>query len=80
MQHETSPAREGGASRAREAILGLLLVPDDQRPWSIAELEIGDEIATADAVAQLRGEGLLHRLGDFVFASLAAVNMGRLDV
>ncbi len=80
MQHESNPAREGGANRARQAVLGLLLAPDDQRPWSVRELEleIGGEIATGDAVAQLRAEGLLHVLGEFVFASRAAVNMNRL--
>ena len=82
MQHETNPAREGGASRALQTVLGLLLVRDDQRPWSIAELEleIGDQTTVADAVAQLRGEGLLHQHGDFVFASRAAVNISRLGL
>jgi hypothetical protein len=39
-----------------------------------------DQTASADAVAQLRGEGLLHQLGYFVFASRAAVNMDRLNL
>jgi hypothetical protein len=80
MQDETS--REGMPERrdARGAVLGLLLNDEDQRPWLAREieLEIGDRIATVDAITQLHAEGLAHRVGEFVFATRAAVNMERI--
>ena len=63
--------------RVDSAILGLLLDPDSQRPWSVLEVarEIGDEAATADALARLTGVGLVHRLAEgFVWASRAALH------
>ncbi len=80
MQDETS--RAGAAERvdARRLVLGLLLAEQDQRPWlpGEIELEIGDRISTVDAIDQLYAEGLVHRLGEFVFATRAAVNMERI--
>jgi hypothetical protein len=80
MQDETSRAGMPGPIDARRPVLGLLLVEQDQRPWLHAEieLEIGDRIATATAIDQLYAEGLVHRLGEFVFATRAAVNMERI--
>ena len=65
----------------RRVVLSLLLAPEDQRPWlpREIELEVGDRVATFDALDQLYGEGLVHRLGDFVFATRAAVNMERIS-
>ncbi len=42
--------------------------------WSIEELarEIGKPIDIADSVHRLHGQGLVHRLEDFVFATHAA--------
>jgi hypothetical protein len=73
---QTADAREGTTRDPREqAILALLVVPGVQRPWSMHELtlEIGDRIAVEDCVRQLRGYGLAHRSGDFVWASRAAL-------
>jgi hypothetical protein len=63
-----------------QAILALLLTPEEQRPWSVheVELEIGEHIATVDSIARLRGAGLIHRCGDFVFAARAALTAGLL--
>jgi hypothetical protein len=60
---------------AQTCILGLLLDEDYQRPWSIDEIlrEYGDRVAATDAIEALRGTGLIHRIGDFVFATRAAV-------
>ncbi len=54
-------------------ILGMLLGPDDQRPWSVDEIEreIGKE--AADSLNRLYGGGLIHRLERFVWASRAAL-------
>jgi len=80
MQDETSRGCTPGPIDARRPVLGLLLAEQDQRPWLHAEieLEIGDRIATATAIDQLHAEGLVHRLGEFVFATRAAVNIERI--
>lgn len=56
-------------------ILGWLLDADYQRPWSIEEIqrEYRNPVAAKDALDNLQGAGLIHRLGDFVFATRAAV-------
>ena len=79
MQDETSQNASEEDERAQKAVLGLLLQPNDQRPWSVAEIEreLG-EIEVTDAIAALHAAGLLHRCGEFVFASHAAVSMDRL--
>ncbi len=81
MQDETSRAAMPERGDARQVVLALLLTPEDQRPWlrREIELEVGDRVATVDALDQLYGEGLVHRLGEFVFATRAAVNMERIS-
>ena len=51
----------------------MLLGPDDQRPWSVDEIEreIGKE--AADSLNRLYGGGLIHHLDRFVWASRAAI-------
>jgi hypothetical protein len=74
MQAENmaSPAEQD--RRIDTAIMGLLL--DSPALWSDAEIyrEIGDEIATVDALARLAREGLVHRLDGFVFISRSAAS------
>lgn len=64
-----------------QAILALL-IEDHAGLWSLHELErtmapttSGD---TEEAVQALHGAGLVHRVGEFVFASLAAHTAQRL--
>lgn len=61
--------------QVEHAIYCLLTVRDEQRPWSIHEinLAIGDELDARDAVRNLQGEGLAHELGGFVWATRAAL-------
>lgn len=82
MQDETSHNPSEEDERAQKAVLGLLLRPNDQRPWSVREVEgeVGETIATVDAVASLHAAGLIHHCGDFVFASRAALCMDRLSL
>jgi hypothetical protein len=61
--------------RAERAALDLLLTSGGPGLWSMAELAraLGCEVRAADAVAGLAAAGLVHRHGDFVFATRAAV-------
>lgn len=55
-------------------IMALLLSADSRWPWAADELvrELGDSIATIDAINRLHATGLVHRCGEFVFPSRAA--------
>lgn len=63
------------------AVLRLLTAED--RLWSIEELarETGDRVGTLDAVAELCGAGLAHRVPPaFAIASRAALHAARIDL
>ena len=49
-----------------ETVLMLLTDADNPRPWSVNELnlDIGDEIIVADAIANLHASGLLHHFDE----------------
>jgi len=49
--------------------------------WSAEEVarEIGNPVATADALARLDGAGLIHRCEGFVFPSRAAARFDETD-
>jgi hypothetical protein len=55
-------------------IMAWLTDGDAQRPWSVDEVarEYGDRSNTIDVLARLYGVGLIHRRGDFVWATRAA--------
>jgi HD-like signal output (HDOD) protein len=58
------------------AILELLLGSIEHRIWSVDELarEVGSPITARDAISGLYTAGLVHRFGEFVFATRAAVH------
>jgi hypothetical protein len=61
----------------------LRLLTGEDRPWTVAELarETGEELATVDAVAELCGAGLAHRIPPvFVMASRAALHAAQIDL
>jgi hypothetical protein len=66
--------------RIDRALLGLLLRSGPHGLWSLEELgrEIGDSLYVQDAVNRLHGQGLIHRLGDFVFVTRAAARVEEL--
>ena len=57
-------------------IFMMLTVGDEQRPWSVGELELefGDRVAVGDSLEHLHHAGLVHRCGEFVWASRAAMH------
>jgi hypothetical protein len=52
----------------------LILLLDDRLPWTLDELgrKLKDHVDAADAIATLSGDGLVHRLGEFIFPTRAA--------
>jgi hypothetical protein len=87
------PIRGGAATDPdrplKQAVLGLI-VYDHEGLWSLSELDrtlqasaearTGDEPSraqTEDVVQQLYAAGLVHRVGQFVFATRAAVEATR---
>jgi hypothetical protein len=59
-----------------QALFATITVKDEQRPWSVEELKrsIGDDpLGVEDAIARFASEGVIHRLGDFVWATRAAM-------
>jgi hypothetical protein len=80
MQDESNETVAECARRTEATILTLLL-SDRQCVWSVEELviEIGRRLDTTDAVAALNGAGLIHRCGEFVFATRAAIRFDGIE-
>jgi hypothetical protein len=66
---------------AQEAVLGLLLQRDGPGIWSEDELAraVGKPMDVEDAIVRLYGEGLIHRLDGFVFATRAAIHYEKIS-
>lgn len=74
---------EQGSACSEAAILSLLLDIESGCIWSADELvrELSaSRIEVLDGIAGLEGAGLIHRCGEFVFASRAAARFDRLDM
>jgi hypothetical protein len=73
MQNEGLRTDAHDADLVDQAVLALL-VNEDVVLWAIEELvrEIGDPLDVDDSLARLRRAGLIHRVGEFVFASRVA--------
>ncbi|HEY5195075.1 MAG TPA: hypothetical protein VIJ39_14560 [Solirubrobacteraceae bacterium] len=73
--HSETSERKGVSEEDRDGLLLVLMLSDGSGyPWSVDELVrvIGDRLGVIDAVARLQERGLLHRLGEFVFPTVAA--------
>lgn len=69
--------------QAEGAILGLLLNFEAGSIWSVEEVVSQlsvSRLEVIDGLASLRAAGLIHRLGDFVFATRAASRFDRLEL
>lgn len=77
----TTPDPRAESEKAERGILFLLLNSEQQRPWSVNEVarEYGDRMTAIDALANLNGIGLIHRMGDFVFATRAAIRFDQIN-
>ncbi len=80
---ETEPTPYTHADQTEGTIMSLLLIADEQRPWSTEELmrTIGKPTDVADAIAALHAAGLIHRTSDgFVFPTRAAVRLDQISL
>lgn len=70
MHDQPTPAQVEDQEDA--GVLELLM--HEPLPWSLDEIarELGDRVVATDAVARLYAAGLVHRFGEFVFATRAA--------
>jgi hypothetical protein len=80
MQPEGSRISSEGDRAVDQAVLNLLVNDPGPGPWAVEELvrEIGDPVIVEDALARLHGEGLIHRLAGFAFATRAAAHAAEL--
>lgn len=82
MQDDPSMGAGDVLRVADPGVYGLLIQPTQQRPWSVGELvlELGSRLDVEDALARLHGAGLVHRCGDFVWATRAALAADAIDL
>ncbi len=75
------PTHEPAGEPRERAVFALLVNPEEQRPWSVGELEleIGSSIGVEDSLARLHAAGLVHRCGEFAWASRAALRADELS-
>jgi hypothetical protein len=76
MHVQTNETVDEQDRKTEHAILTLLL-SDRQCVWSVDELiaEIGRQLDTEDALSELKAAGLVHRCGEFAFATRAAIKL-----
>jgi hypothetical protein len=74
MQGQRIPSPQTEEARSDATVLRLL-VCDNFGLWTVGEVAnaIGDYVEATDALVRLRHAGLVHRLGEFVFASRPAL-------
>lgn len=83
MGESTECVAVGQGRQAEAAILGLLLDFDAGSIWAVEELvrQLGaPRLQVLDGLASLEAAGLIHRLGEFAFATRAASSFDRLEL
>lgn len=67
-------------AQAEWAVLNLLIDAEQQRPRSVDEIirERGNRVDALDAMDRLHSAGLIHRNGEFVFATRAAIRFSQI--
>jgi hypothetical protein len=83
MSGRGSCVMEEQGQHAEGAILGLLLNFEAGSLWSVDEVVrqlSASRLDVIDGWASLRAAGLIHRVGDFVFATRAASSFDRLEI
>jgi hypothetical protein len=81
MQDQPSDMDLGRADdEADREVLALLLESDLSGPWSVWELglQLGSELAAADAVMRVHAAGLVHVCHEFVWPTRTAARLHRL--
>jgi hypothetical protein len=83
MDRQGSCVMSEQGTHSEAAILSLLLDLESGCIWSVEELvrELSaPRLEVLDGLASLEGAGLIHRSGEFVFATRAASRFDRLDM
>ncbi|MGH2912332.1 MAG: hypothetical protein ACRDJ3_07630 [Solirubrobacteraceae bacterium] len=83
MDGHGSCATVAQGRQAEGAILALLLNFDSGSLWSVEELVrqlSASRLEVLDGLANLDAAGLIHRVGDFVFATRAASSFDKLEL
>jgi hypothetical protein len=81
MRDQPSEVDVGRADgEAEREVLALLLESDLPGPWSVWELglQLGSELAAADAVMRLHAAGLVHLCHEFVWPTRTAARSHQL--
>jgi hypothetical protein len=73
MHDQPTPSPGERMDRADRDLLSALTSDESHRPWSLEEIARHAAEDPGAALARLAREGLIHRLGDFVWASHPAV-------
>ncbi len=83
MSGRGSCVMAGQHRQAEGAILGLLLNFEAGSLWSVEEVVrqlSSSRLDVIDGLASLQAAGLIHRVGDFVFATRAASSFDGLEL
>ena len=79
MHEQPTPAAGEPMDLADQDLLTTLTDEDIHRPWSIEELVRECGSGAGESVVRLQRAGLVHRSGDFVWASRAAIRARELS-
>jgi hypothetical protein len=77
---QRTPDHVDEEAQAEWAVLNLIIDAEQQRPRSVDEIirERGNRVDALDAMDRLHSAGLIHRNGEFVFATRAAVRFSQI--